>query len=146
MGLVRQVRSGELSPIANESAAAAVVARESAEVSEAEMAVTPAPAPGDGVLAEIDEVAAGPEAELHDDLQRIEGIGPKVATILNEDGIVTFVDLASAGEDRLRRLLEEAGIRSAYIGTWPEQARLAAAGQWTELESYNSNLKASRKR
>lgn len=145
MSLVRQVRSGELPPVANESAVAAVVARESAEVSVAAMVVTPDSEWDDGLVAEIDEEVPAPEPEPKDDLQRIGGIGPKVAMILKEDGIITFADLAAAGEDRLRRLLEEAGIRSAYIGTWPEQARLAAAGQWTELEAYNSNLKASRK-
>ena len=46
-----------------------------------------------------------------DDLKKIEGIGPKIAGLLNEDGIVTFEDLASAELSKLQAILEAAGSR-----------------------------------
>ena len=56
-----------------------------------------------------------------DDLTRISGIGPKISGVLAEAGITTFAQLAGSGTDRLRRILDAAGIR-ATPDTWPAQA------------------------
>jgi len=87
---------------------------------------------------------AAPASEP-DDLQRIEGIGPKISRLLSEAGIASFADLASAEVSRLKTLLEEANIRLADPATWPEQARLAAAGRWEELSALQSRLKGGRR-
>lgn len=81
-------------------------------------------------------------------LQKIEGIGPKIAEILNAHGIYTFADLAEAAIDELRKCLEEAGprYRLANPETWPEQARLAAEGKWLELDELQRKLKGGRAR
>ena len=81
-----------------------------------------------------------------DDLRRIDGIGPKIASILNENGINSYAELAKTKTDQLRQLLSEAGVRSANPDTWPEQARLAASGSWLELETFQSSLKGGRKK
>jgi hypothetical protein len=79
-----------------------------------------------------------------DDLTRIEGIGPKISIWLAEAGVRTYRDLAAADVSRLREIL--AGKRLAFIdpATWPEQARLAAAGDWEGLQSLQAKLKGGR--
>ncbi len=81
-------------------------------------------------------------------LQKIEGIGPKIAGILNAHGIYTFADLAEAAAAELRQCLDEAGprYRLANPETWPVQARLAADGKWEELDELQSKLKGGRAR
>ncbi len=77
-----------------------------------------------------------------DDLAKIEGIGPKIAELFVNAGIVTFADLASADVDNLRNILSDAGSNFATHdpGTWPEQAALAAAGKWDELKALQDAL------
>lgn len=83
-----------------------------------------------------------------DDLRKIEGVGPKIAGILNEQGIQTFAQLAETDVARLQQILKEAGPRYTLADpeTWPEQARLAAAGDWTALKSFQARLKGGRKK
>ena len=69
-----------------------------------------------------------------DDLKKIEGIGPKIAQMLADHGIVNFSDLSNASLDRIRTILETGGPNYAVHDptTWPEQAKLANEGRWTE--------------
>jgi len=80
-----------------------------------------------------------------DDLGRIEGIGPKISGVLQEAGIMTFAQLAAADASTLEQILDQAGIRLAYPETWPEQARLAAAGEWDALQKLQDELKGGRR-
>lgn len=82
----------------------------------------------------------GPESP---DLEKIEGIGPKISRLLNARSIYTFADLAEANVEELQQCLEEAGpqYRLANPATWPEQARLAAEGDWEALAALQANLK-----
>ena len=86
--------------------------------------------------------------DLDDDLARIEGVGSKVAALLNEQGIHSYAQLSKAPEARLRAILEAAGpnyhLAEASVHTWPEQARLAAAGRWQELLNLQDQLKGGR--
>jgi predicted flap endonuclease-1-like 5' DNA nuclease len=64
---------------------------------------------------------------------------------LHEAGIFTFAALAVASVAHLEQIVrEEAGIRVAFPDTWPEQARLAAAGDWNALEKLQDQLKGGR--
>ncbi|HEU5102095.1 MAG TPA: helix-hairpin-helix domain-containing protein [Roseiflexaceae bacterium] len=86
------------------------------------------------------------EAGKVDNLELIEGIGPKIAAVLNAAGIVTFADLAATDVDRLSEILQqESNLRLADPGTWPEQAALAAAGKWDEFEALTEKLKGGRR-
>ena len=91
-------------------------------------------------------VAAEKPAEVKptakDDLKKVEGIGPKIAELLNNAGINTFSDLAATEVDRVKEILAEAGSRYAAHnpGTWPKQAGLAAEGKWEELEKWQDEL------
>lgn len=79
-----------------------------------------------------------------DNLQRIEGIGPKIASVLSSAGITTFDQLAKMDSDQIRAVL--AGqVRIFNPDSWPAQARLAAAGQWDALTSFQNELKAGRR-
>ena len=81
-----------------------------------------------------------------DDLKRIEGIGPKISALLQEAGIRNYAQLAAAGVSRLEEILAEAGLSSlAKPATWPEQASLAAAGDWEALETLQNELKGGRR-
>lgn len=79
-----------------------------------------------------------------DDLTLVEGIGPKVAATLAAAGITTFKQLSKTKPETVREILRRAGNRISNPATWPEQARLAAAGKWEDLKKYQAELKAGR--
>lgn len=82
-----------------------------------------------------------------DDLRKIEGIGPKMNSILNAAGITTFAQLADYAVSALQEILDEAKV--AHITTpetWPEQAALARDGKWDELNVLQDTLDAGRRR
>ena len=81
-----------------------------------------------------------------DDLKVIEGIGPKISSLLQAAGIMTFAHLASTDVSRLKQIIAEAGLSAlADPTTWPEQATLAAAGKWDELQALQDTLKGGRR-
>ena len=77
-----------------------------------------------------------------DDLKKIEGIGPKIASLLKAAGIVTFADLSKASKKKLTTVLQEAGTRFKMHDptTWPKQAKMAAKGDWTALKAWQDEL------
>lgn len=80
-----------------------------------------------------------------DDLKKIEGIGPKVAGILNQAGINTFQEMVDAGAEKLEALLDETGLQMINADTWPEQAKLAASGDWEALAKLQDELKGGKR-
>lgn len=99
--------------------------------------------------AQVEAPAPAPskiERPTPDDLKRIEGIGPKISGLLQEAGITTFAQLADTEVERLEQIVEDAGIgQIANPSTWPEQAALAAAAKWDELEALQDDLKGGRR-
>lgn len=83
--------------------------------------------------------------QLTDDLTRIEGIGPKISGLLQAVGITTFAKLAETEIRRLRQIVRDANISMADPSTWPEQARLAANGDWERLQTFQDELKGGRR-
>lgn len=83
-----------------------------------------------------------------DDLKRIEGIGPKIAGLLNEAGIATFAQLGKATPKKLTDVLTAAGarFRLANPGSWQQQAKLAAAGKVDALKKLQDELKGGVKK
>lgn len=90
-------------------------------------------------------VSASPSV-TPDNLKKIEGIGPKIAEILNKAGIYTFTNLSQTPVDRLQGILADAGNRYKLHNpqTWPQQAALAAAGNWEELKTLQDRLDGGR--
>jgi predicted flap endonuclease-1-like 5' DNA nuclease len=95
--------------------------------------------------AAFETVRAGPASLGMDDLQVIEGIGPKIKGVLQAAGITTFAGLAAADPARLLEILHAAGLRLGDPTTWPEQAALAAAGNWEDLQRLQDGLKGGRR-
>ena len=91
------------------------------------------------------ESAPPAPATQPDDLTRLEGIGPKVNSILQAAGIRTFAQLAASDTAQIKRLLDEAKLQMMDPGTWPEQARLASEGKWEEFQKLTSELKGGRR-
>ncbi len=120
---------------------------------EAELAVAKADQGGALNTAEVtgsdrpEEVVlpSGKKYQLND-LTVIEGIGPGIAGILSAAGIKSWQGLADAEVDFLKEQLTEAGgnYGSHDPSTWPDQAKLAAAQKWGELEDMQANLQGGR--
>jgi predicted flap endonuclease-1-like 5' DNA nuclease/predicted nucleic acid-binding Zn-ribbon protein len=94
-----------------------------------------------------DDVAPARAGSRHgiDDLQRVEGIGPKISSALQNAGIGTFVRLASASDDRLRDALASAGLTFApSLTTWATQAGLIVSGDEAGLTEFQTALIAGR--
>jgi large subunit ribosomal protein L17 len=85
------------------------------------------------------------EEKSVDDLTVLEGIGPKVAKVLNEAGIMSFADLAHAEAAKVQETLNAAGMQMMNPEGWIEQARLAAAGDTEDLAKLQDELKGGRR-
>jgi predicted flap endonuclease-1-like 5' DNA nuclease len=79
-----------------------------------------------------------------DDLTIIEGIGPKISTILQAAGITTFGQLAVADVDQLKQLMLSANLRLADPTTWPQQAQHLAAGEQDKFNELKSRLRGGK--
>jgi predicted flap endonuclease-1-like 5' DNA nuclease len=81
-----------------------------------------------------------------DNLQVIEGIGPKIQELLNQNGIITWANLAQETPERLREMLDEGGptFKMHDPKSWPEQASLADADKWEDLIKYQKFLDSGR--
>ena len=92
--------------------------------------------------------AAGFVVNGPDNLEIIEGIGPKIAHLLRSNGVGTFALLAAASQTSLRDILKAGGpaYDVANPGTWPEQASLAAQNRWQDLRKLQESLDAGVRR
>lgn len=79
---------------------------------------------------------------VKDDLTKIEGIGSKIAKLLEADGIDTFAALGKATGKKLKAILEAAGPKFQLHdpASWPKQAKLAATAKWDELAALQEKL------
>ncbi len=86
------------------------------------------------------------KSKTTDKLTRIEGIGPKIESILKEQGIDTFASLGKSSVKKLTDILASAGNRYKMHdpGTWPKQAKLAAQNKWDELKALQQKLKGGK--
>jgi predicted flap endonuclease-1-like 5' DNA nuclease len=82
--------------------------------------------------------AASAAAAPPDDLTQINGIGPRISSILNDGGITTFAELQHANTGDLRQIIAVGGaLPPSSLDSWPTQATYAARGDWSGLASYN---------
>jgi len=84
----------------------------------------------------------GKARDGRDDLELIEGVGPKIAVLLRAAGIDTFDALAKAPVDKVQEVLEAGGSKFnlAKPATWAEQAALAASGDWAAFDKLTEEL------
>ncbi len=98
----------------------------------------------EAAAAETASPEPAPAPSQPDDLKKLEGIGPKVASLLNQAGILTFAQLAETPVSRLQDILEGAGYQYMDPASWPQQAALAAAGDWEALHKLQDELSGGR--
>jgi predicted flap endonuclease-1-like 5' DNA nuclease len=88
------------------------------------------------------------EAEIGlNDLQIIEGIGPKIEKLLRRSSIDTWKKLADADAEGISQMLvAEGGPRYKLHDptTWSKQALLAHKGKWKELKDLQDELQGGR--
>lgn len=86
--------------------------------------------------------AAGFKIRGNDDLEIIEGIGPKIAGLFRESGTHTFAQLAALSQAEMHKVLENGGSRFklANPGSWAQQARLCDENRWAELKTLQDAL------
>ncbi len=84
--------------------------------------------------------------EEADDLKKVEGIGPKIAELLIAKEITTFAILAATDTAAIKEILEAGGSSFASHDptTWPEQAKMAAAGEWDKLKVWQDELQGGK--
>ena len=85
---------------------------------------------------------------IEEDFTIIEWIGPKIDTLLKKSWFITLADISKADVLELEEILIEWGSRFASHNpaTWPDQARLAHEGKWSELEEYQEILNGWKKK
>jgi len=71
----------------------------------------------------------------NDNLQIIEGIGPKIESLLKGAGINSWIELANTDNEKLKEIMVSAGSRYKMHDptSWPQQAELAYKGDWEKL-------------
>jgi predicted flap endonuclease-1-like 5' DNA nuclease len=81
-----------------------------------------------------------------DDLKAVEGIGPKIESLLHNAGVKTWRELSLTPVDKIQAVLDAAGSRYklADPGTWPKQAEMAADGRWDDLREYQDFLQGGK--
>ncbi len=83
-----------------------------------------------------------------DDLQIVEGIGPKMNEVLTNAGISNWGVLASKSTADIRAILDAVNQKRYRIidpSSWPVQAGLAQEGKWDELIKMQKSLSSGRK-
>ena len=80
-------------------------------------------------------------------LQIIQGIGPKIETLLFENGIKNWKDLSSKSFGELRAMLDNYGTRYSIVdpSDWSKQASLAHKSQWNALIKLQNEIGNSSK-
>ena len=81
-----------------------------------------------------------------DNLKIVEGVGPKIESLLKAAGFNTWAALGKAEYEDLKKVLEDAGPRYRIHDpkSWAQQAQLAADGKWSELVEFQKFLDAGR--
>ena len=84
---------------------------------------------------------------MQDDFTHITGIGQKTSSLLKNAGIKSFSKLAETDVKHINEILEKKNpslLKKTDPTTWPEQARIAAAGDWEALTNLKKSIKAAK--
>lgn len=117
-------------------------AQEGGDEYERAIVEAPAAATQDAVPAPVVAPAVAVMPYKQDDLKIIEGIGPKIEQLLQDNGIDGWQTLADTPVEDIKAILRGAGERYRIHdpSTWPEQSQMAANHQWDELEEFQDFL------
>jgi len=77
-----------------------------------------------------------------DDLTVVEGIGPKIKELFHNHDVTTWAGLADCSVEKCQEVLNSGGKRFEIHkpGSWPEQSKMAALGQWQKLKDWQDVL------
>jgi len=98
-------------------------------------------------VAEVETAVPAVEAaeqEAGDDLSILDGVGPKYADALKASGVTTFAQLSEMTPEAIEETLAKANvplIAGHNAHTWPRQAKLASAQEWSALRRYIDSTK-----
>ncbi len=84
---------------------------------------------------------------MQDDFTHISGIGQKTSSLLKNAGIKSFSKLAETDVKHINEILEKKNpslLKKTDPTTWPEQARIAAEGDWKALTNLQKSMKAAK--
>jgi predicted flap endonuclease-1-like 5' DNA nuclease len=83
-----------------------------------------------------------------EDLKFIQGLGAKIESLLNAQGVKSFSDLAKASQTSVKGVLEQAGPRFKNQDPKPliDQAKLVKDEKWTDLEKLQAELMKGKKK
>jgi large subunit ribosomal protein L21 len=86
--------------------------------------------------------ARGKAKDGSDDIEMIEGVGPKIAVLLRDANLGTFDAISKASIEQLQAALDAGGSKFniAKPDTWAEQAALAAKGDWAAFDKLTEEL------
>ncbi len=127
----------------------AIYGANGAEIAKASAPVVSAPvakaaATGTAVAAAAKKATKvrGKKKDGSDDIELIEGIGPKIGELLRAANLGTFEALAKTTPEKITEVLHAAGnkFNMAKPETWPEQAALAAKGDWAAFDKLTEEL------
>ena len=102
-------------------------------------------------LEERTQEAASQKARIRsmqDDLTVIDGIGPRVSSVLRAAGITAFSKLAEREPEEIKGILVAENLRLTRLtdsSTWHEQARMAADGDWEGFKTLQDSIKEERR-
>ena len=85
---------------------------------------------------------------MQDDFTILNGIGPKVSTILRADGITSFAKLADTSVEKIKDILVAENPNLLHLtdpSNWPEQAQLASIDDWEGLSQLQEKIKETRR-
>jgi predicted flap endonuclease-1-like 5' DNA nuclease len=104
----------------------------------------PVPAPRPSGIDVAAAAAAGVSVKGPDDIIIIEGIGPKIKELFNQNGITTFAQIAGMSVAEMSAILDKGGPRFklANPGSWAQQAKLAQENRWVEFKKLQDELYA----
>lgn len=81
-----------------------------------------------------------------DNFKRLDGIGPKIAKLIEDNSILTYQQLGELDDKQLSDLLQKAGVRVRQTDPayWTKQAKLAAEGKWDDIKKLQQKHKVKR--
>jgi len=108
----------------------------------AELAKADAPAVAAAPVAAVAGGKRGKKRDGSDNLELIEGVGPKIAGLLKAAGVTTFAALSTTPVEKIQSILDAGGSKFnlAKPETWAEQAALAAKGDWAAFDALTKEL------
>lgn len=94
---------------------------------------------GKKMVAEVKkETVKAVKNDAKDDLKLIHGIGPKLESVFNTNGISTFVALSKAEKTQIEKILDEAGpiFKNTDTADWKKQAEVGVEGGEEALKTW----------